>query len=720
MRNNRMRQTESCGHVVIGLVLAFNALHSESFAAPPVWLKAEFFTEPSVNLKTAAASPVPSIEFQIPWLTLPPANSGGIAGGTVGPDQYVSDGEQTGLAVSGENLVAAHNNIYFSGTPAIASSNDANASWTPQTFPVGVPPYDDYPWGPWGVVGNLSGEFFSSMSWVNASAINSHIVVARSDDNGANWTKFYEKNKTVLQDHPTFDLDRTTALGGGSGAIHDGKLYLCYDDFGAGGASYIASYMQLISPTGVGMTELLVSSLSNPRGAKVQPVAGVEDGQVYLVSHSFTPPGTIWMARFHVLSNGGTTAQFDKSNFSYPIAGQILGPATGRRGVNGHRIDPTVSMDIDRTVGSRRGYLYVISNRNPNPANATLDQGDVFLSISTNAAANWNSTIIPGQTPGKTQFFPMMDVDDNGWIHVAYYQNESGVVNEGVFNAGTARLYGTISYDGGATWAEPVVVNDPLNDLDYFQPPPDLSPSYYLLGDYNQVRATGTGENTKAYALWTSYDKDRGDKVIGDKRARVICTTLPDFGGPPPSNDACGSALVALAGSHAFNTSAATTDGPIESACNANGSDQVTNDVWFLFPATCDGTATISTCGANFDSRIAVYGSSCPGSTSGLAIACNDSNCGDDAQVSFTVAAGQIFRVRVGGFNGATGSGTLVISCGLPSCPADVTGNGIVDVDDLLAVINNWGNLGQGDITGNGIVDVDDLLAVINGWGACD
>ena len=56
----------------------------------------------------------------------------------------------------------------------------------------------------------------------------------------------------------------------------------------------------------------------------------------------------------------------------------------------------------------------------------------------------------------------------------------------------------------------------------------------------------------------------------------------------------------------------------------------------------------------------------------------------------------------------------------IPACPADATHNGIVDVDDLLVVINQWGpGGGAADITGNGVVDVDDLLAVINAWGIC-
>lgn len=63
-----------------------------------------------------------------------------------------------------------------------------------------------------------------------------------------------------------------------------------------------------------------------------------------------------------------------------------------------------------------------------------------------------------------------------------------------------------------------------------------------------------------------------------------------------------------------------------------------------------------------------------------------------------------------------------------PLCIADVEGgNDVVDIDDLLLIINQWGPSGppgtvSGDIAplgGNGIVDIDDLLVIINGWGAC-
>ena len=58
-----------------------------------------------------------------------------------------------------------------------------------------------------------------------------------------------------------------------------------------------------------------------------------------------------------------------------------------------------------------------------------------------------------------------------------------------------------------------------------------------------------------------------------------------------------------------------------------------------------------------------------------------------------------------------------------PSCPADVTGDDTVDVNDILAVIAAWGPCGRdcpADVDGNDTVGVDDILAVIAGWGPCD
>lgn len=60
------------------------------------------------------------------------------------------------------------------------------------------------------------------------------------------------------------------------------------------------------------------------------------------------------------------------------------------------------------------------------------------------------------------------------------------------------------------------------------------------------------------------------------------------------------------------------------------------------------------------------------------------------------------------------------------SCIPDITGDNTVDVQDMLEVMNNWGNPGCGgasccpaDLDLDGDVDNADLAIVTNGWGAC-
>lgn len=53
-------------------------------------------------------------------------------------------------------------------------------------------------------------------------------------------------------------------------------------------------------------------------------------------------------------------------------------------------------------------------------------------------------------------------------------------------------------------------------------------------------------------------------------------------------------------------------------------------------------------------------------------------------------------------------------------CPADVNGDLIVDVSDVLLIISAWGSSdADSDIDDDGIVDVADLLILIDSWGAC-
>lgn len=56
-----------------------------------------------------------------------------------------------------------------------------------------------------------------------------------------------------------------------------------------------------------------------------------------------------------------------------------------------------------------------------------------------------------------------------------------------------------------------------------------------------------------------------------------------------------------------------------------------------------------------------------------------------------------------------------------PTCPADLTGDGHVDVSDLLLLLGAWGScIGcDADLNGDQVVDVSDLLLLFGAWGGC-
>jgi len=75
-------------------------------------------------------------------------------------------------------------------------------------------------------------------------------------------------------------------------------------------------------------------------------------------------------------------------------------------------------------------------------------------------------------------------------------------------------------------------------------------------------------------------------------------------------------------------------------------------------------------------------------------------------------------------------AGTTVLTLGLGAaapaqCPGDLSGDGFVNVADMLVVVSAWGPCAgcAADLAPamapNGVVNVSDLLALINRWGAC-
>lgn len=55
-------------------------------------------------------------------------------------------------------------------------------------------------------------------------------------------------------------------------------------------------------------------------------------------------------------------------------------------------------------------------------------------------------------------------------------------------------------------------------------------------------------------------------------------------------------------------------------------------------------------------------------------------------------------------------------------CLVDVNGDGILDVNDIMTIIMNWGSTNSPlcDLNGDGVVEVNDIIILISAWGTCD
>lgn len=255
----------------------------------------------------------------------------------------------------------------------------------------------------------------------------------------------------------------------------------------------------------------------------------------------------------------------------------------------------------------------------------------------------------------------------------------------------------------------------------------------------------------------------------------TVCGDVDCGGGGGGSGDLCTDAVDASLGGNAFDTSGNTDSGfgdPDDSQCADTFLDWgASPDFWFRWTAPGDGTASFSTCdAASYDTSLVLYaGASC---NSLVQVACNgdavdSTGCqGYHSQIDgFSVSEGDVYYIRLGGWEGASGAGTLTIdgsfsepetgacclgdeclggytqaecdnvkgeylgtgstcddgTCAGEPCPGDANGDGSVNVADLLGVIGEWQctNGCQFDANGDGTVNVTDLLEVIGNWGPC-
>ena len=203
---------------------------------------------------------------------------------------------------------------------------------------------------------------------------------------------------------------------------------------------------------------------------------------------------------------------------------------------------------------------------------------------------------------------------------------------------------------------------------------------------------------------------DDGNDVQGDG-----CYECQIEDNPNDGADLCENAPEVIVGENPFSTAGAGAEypDPDDGQCSGTYLDwQGSPDVWFTFSPTIDGELSMTTCdSSSYDTSIALYeGAGCGDWTQ---IACNgDASGGSGCQSYYsaindiTVTAGQIYFIRIGGWQGASGDGTLTVS--YEANGKDCNGNGIEDSIDIAEGKSS-------DCNSNGVPDECDLANGLSG-----
>ena len=181
-------------------------------------------------------------------------------------------------------------------------------------------------------------------------------------------------------------------------------------------------------------------------------------------------------------------------------------------------------------------------------------------------------------------------------------------------------------------------------------------------GSVLSVDATGVAVGIHSHGGCTSTGGANAGTAMTNSGLRAALTAM---GSAAPANDNCsGSVTIGVGNTGVLSTAAATTSTPAF-GCGSGG-----KDLWYRYTTNCAATVTFHTCSAstNFDTVLQVYRGSCTSLTS---LGCNDDWTGcsstSRSRVQVTVTGATTFFIRVGGYNGASGS--FVLNVANSTCP---------------------------------------------------
>ncbi|MBK8981036.1 MAG: exo-alpha-sialidase [Ignavibacteria bacterium] len=297
-----------------------------------------------------------------------------------------------------------------------------------------------------------------------------------STDNGQTWSATYQvvndgsadKNLAGTDDSPTSPFY--------------GNSYFAWTSFSSSPANGRAS-----RTTNSGVTwetPEIINATPSGHNAQGHDVAVGPDGNVFVVwtAGVTSAPFTEDFVGVAKSTNGGVS--YTATENAFDVNGSRSTSFNGW----GIRTNGFPRIAIDKTNGSRRGWIYVVTSQlNLPPAGS---DADVILRRSTDNGVTWSAGVRVNQDAlnnGKVQFFPAVCVDDAGGVNIVYYDNR-----DFPSSGDSCSVFISRSIDGGFTFTDVEVADH------HFRPKPASGLGGGYMGDYIGIAAS-VG---KVVAIW--------------------------------------------------------------------------------------------------------------------------------------------------------------------------------------------------------------------------
>lgn len=418
------------------------------------------------------------------------------------------------------NIVANSNDIQYNGVNGYRMtafvSKDGGRNWTRTLLPsnanIGTPAGGGQTNFDPALAFDADGNLYYGYGWARLTQGDgngdNYVIVCKSTDGGMSWTMlpyvwYYEgQTDPPFNDKWLIDADSDPT------SPYKNNVYVAWTHFSRGSSpNYIA-----FSRSTNGGQSWDQPPLELAYGSIQSPIPRVGPGGVVYVAYRSGASGGRTDAIVRVSTDGGysfrpgriaqsvlTLGTYNSSNGRYELAQK-----------QNMRISSYPAMDVDRSNGPRRGWVYLVQAGR----HTTTQQTGVYLVRSTDQGQSWSSSIrVDDNQLNNDVFMPAVAVDPlTGAVGVLYYSSQNSPDNTG------ADAYLAISRDGGSTWRRFRLTPQTW----YFRSPNTVSPqggtggNYW--GDYTSIAAWGG----KFYPCWWMPDSPTGAMSTNDTYVAIV------------------------------------------------------------------------------------------------------------------------------------------------------------------------------------------------------